>query len=76
VDPREVFAPAVTLRAAAVILAHNHPSGDASPSRMDVELTRQIIEGGKVLGVQVLDHIVVGAGNYVSLRERGFFAGS
>jgi DNA repair protein RadC len=43
---------------------------------MDVELTGQIIEGGKVLGVQVLDHIIVGAGNYVSLRERGLFAGS
>jgi DNA repair protein RadC len=71
VHPREVFKSAIRRTAHAMILAHNHPSGDPSPSREDRELTRRLIEAGKVIGIEVLDHIVIGDGRYVSFRERG-----
>jgi DNA repair protein RadC len=67
----EVFKTAVKLNSAALIVAHNHPSGDATPSPEDVLVTRQIVSAGKLLDVDVLDHIVVGHGSWVSLRERG-----
>jgi DNA repair protein RadC len=67
----EVFKQAVKLNSAALIVAHNHPSGDATPSPEDVLVTRQIVSAGKLLDVDVLDHIVVGHGSWVSLRERG-----
>ncbi len=72
VDPREVFAPALARRAAAIVLAHNHPSGDAEPSALDLQLTRQLCQGGRVLGIRVLDHLVVGDTGYCSLLERGW----
>jgi DNA repair protein RadC len=71
VDPREVFAAAITSRATAIVLAHNHPSGDPEPSGQDLGLTAQLIEAGRVLGIKVLDHVVVGDGTYASLMERG-----
>jgi DNA repair protein RadC len=71
VDPREVFAAALTARATAIVLAHNHPSGDPEPSGQDLGLTAQLIEAGRVLGIKVLDHVVIGDGTYVSLLERG-----
>lgn len=70
-DPREVFKPAVRRSAAAVLVAHNHPSGDAEPSARDLDLTARLVAAGRVLGIPVLDHIVVGARAYVSLASRG-----
>lgn len=72
VDPREVFGPALAVRATAIVLAHNHPSGDPEPSEDDVDLTLRLAEGGRVLGVRVLDHLVVGDQGFVSLFERGY----
>jgi DNA repair protein RadC len=71
VDPREVYAAALTTRATAIVLAHNHPSGDPEPSAQDVALTFQLAEAGRLLGIKVLDHLVLGDGTYVSLMERG-----
>ena len=71
VEPREVFAPALERRATSIVLAHNHPSGNAEPSLEDVEFTRAMCEAGAVLGIQVLDHVVVAPRAYVSLRQRG-----
>ena len=70
-EPREVFSPALERRASAIVLAHNHPSGNAEPSLEDLEFTRAMCEAGTVLGIQVLDHLVVARRGYVSLRERG-----
>ncbi|MEA3375360.1 MAG: DNA repair protein RadC [Anaerolineae bacterium] len=67
----EVFRDAVKRNCAAVIVAHNHPSGDPSPSPEDVEVTRQLIAAGKLLSIEVLDHLVIGQQRFVSLRERG-----
>ena len=71
VHPREVFKRAIALSAAAVILVHNHPSGDPSPSREDLQVTRRLVEAGNLLGISVLDHVVIGDGRYVSFREKG-----
>jgi DNA repair protein RadC len=71
VDPRQVYRVAIELGAAAVVLAHNHPSGDATPSRQDRDVTRRMAEAGRVLGVTLLDHLVIGDGRYVSLAEEG-----
>jgi DNA repair protein RadC len=70
-QPREVFAPAISLGAAAVILAHNHPSGDPTPSPEDLGVTRHLLEAGRLLGVEVLDHLVICAERFRSLRESG-----
>lgn len=67
----EVFKAAIALGAAAILVAHNHPSGEPDPSPEDVLVTRQIVEAGNLLDIQVLDHIVLGYQRYVSLRERG-----
>jgi DNA repair protein RadC len=71
VHPREVFKAAVDARAAALILFHNHPSGDPEPSSEDVAITRRLASAGTLLGIEVLDHVVLGAGRFVSLKERG-----
>src|SRR5216110_3909984 len=71
VHPREVFKPAIVESAAAVILLHNHPSGDPTPSREDVRLTRQLVECARLLDLRLHDHVVIGRGRYVSLAERG-----
>lgn len=71
VHPREVFRAAVRGGAAAVILVHNHPSGDPAPSRPDLALTARLCRAGRLMGIPVLDHLIVGDGRYVSLREQG-----
>ena len=70
VHPREVFGPAVRLGAAALVCAHNHPSGDPEPSPEDLDVTQRLVQAGKLLGIPLMDHIVCGATTYVSLRER------
>jgi DNA repair protein RadC len=67
----ELFREAIRLNAAAIIVCHNHPTGDPSPSAEDVHVTRQIVEAGKVVSIDVLDHIVLGANRFCSLKERG-----
>lgn len=71
VHPREVFRPAILEPAASVILLHNHPSGNAEPSSEDIQITRQIIESGRFLGIPVHDHIIVTSEGFVSFAERG-----
>ncbi|MDT8441673.1 MAG: DNA repair protein RadC [Desulfuromonadales bacterium] len=71
VHPREVFQPVVRESAAAVLFVHNHPSGDPTPSREDLELTSRLHEAGQLMGVRVLDHIIIGSGSYISLADRG-----
>lgn len=66
----EIFRPAIEAPAAAVIVAHNHPSGRADPSPEDISVTRQIVKAGKLLDIEVLDHLIIGQGVYVSLKER------
>ena len=70
VHPREVFIPALAVSAASLILAHNHPSGDPSPSEEDLAITRRITESGRLLGVELLDHVVVARDAYTSFKER------
>jgi DNA repair protein RadC len=72
VHPRELFKEAVRMSAASVIVVHNHPSGDPTPSGADLQLTRRLAKAGEVLGIELLDHVVLGDGGaYVSLREMG-----
>jgi len=71
VHPREVFGPAYLKRAAAIILVHNHPSGDPTPSPEDVNLTNRLVEAGKLIGIPVMDHLVIGANSYFSFRDTG-----
>ena len=73
VHPREVFLPAVGSSAASVILAHNHPSGDVTPSREDIELTRRMVQAGEIMGIEVLDHVIVGAERFLSMKEANLF---
>ncbi len=70
-EPREVFRPAIRWSAASVIVAHNHPSGDPEPSPADLDLTGRLVGAGRLLGVPVLDHLVIGRGRFVSLAARG-----
>jgi len=71
VHPREVFAPAIVARAASIVLVHNHPSGDPEPSSEDLRLTQRMADAGRLLGIEVLDHVIVAKGGYVSLKEHG-----
>ena len=75
VHPREVFAPAVRESAGAVIVAHNHPSGDPAPSVQDVDVTARLVRAGDTLGIPLLDHIVVGRDRLVSMRADGLLPG-
>ncbi|MEW6523778.1 MAG: DNA repair protein RadC [Bacillota bacterium] len=68
VHPREIFKSAITRSAAAVVLVHNHPSGDPTPSQEDIQITRRLVEAGRLLGIEVLDHVVIGDNRYLSLR--------
>lgn len=70
VHPREVFQPAIEFSAAAIILAHNHPSGDPEPSEDDVAVTKQLAQVSRIMGFEILDHIIVGKRKYVSLKDR------
>ena len=80
IEPREVFRGPVVIGAAAIILCHNHPSGDPAPSEADIKVTRDLIRAGQLMKIEVLDHIVLGTPNpeepqrYSSLRELGFFS--
>ena len=71
VHPREVFRAAIRHGSASIICAHNHPSGDPTPSPEDTSLTRRLAEAGELVGIDVLDHIVIGDGRYISLKEQG-----
>ncbi len=72
VHPREVFRPAVAEAASAVLLIHNHPSGDPTPSEADLAITKRLVDCGNLLGINVIDHIVSGENCSISLREMGF----
>lgn len=71
VHPREVFKPAILISSAGIILVHNHPSGDSTPSAEDINITRRLVEAGKILGIQVLDHVVIGLDRFTSLKVLG-----
>jgi len=71
VHPREVFKVAVKCSASSVIVAHNHPSGDPTPSREDFDITRRLAEAGKIMGIELIDHLVIGHKSYCSLKEKG-----
>jgi DNA repair protein RadC len=73
VHPREVFRAAIIAAAAALVIMHNHPSGDPTPSEADIKVTRDLIRAGQLLKIDVLDHVIVGAGRHLSLREAGYF---
>lgn len=71
VHPREVFKTALAQSAAHIIVAHNHPSGDPTPSKEDIEITRKLVETGKIMGIDVLDHVIIGDGRHFSMKEAG-----
>jgi DNA repair protein RadC len=79
VHPRDVFKAAIAVSAAAIVLVHNHPSGDPTPSEADIKVTRDLIRAGQLLKIEVLDHVILGRAtqerpkDYVSLRELGYF---
>jgi len=75
VHPREVFLPAVAMSAASIILAHNHPSGDPTPSEEDLAITRRLVDAGRLLGIELLDHVVVARDAYASFKERRLLRG-
>ena len=74
VHPREVFAPALREAAAAILVVHNHPSGDPDPSREDHEVTRRLAQAGEILGVRLVDHVVIGGESYRSFARSGWFS--
>ncbi|SHN85770.1 RadC family protein [Desulfitobacterium chlororespirans] len=71
VHPRECFKEAIRRNSNAIILLHNHPSGDPTPSNEDIDVTRRLSDGGQILGIEVLDHVIIGDNRYISLKERG-----
>lgn len=73
VHPREVFKEAIAASAAAVIFVHNHPSGDTTVSEDDIKLTKRLVEAGEIMGIEVLDHIIIGGKAYLSLKREGLF---
>lgn len=72
VHPREVYHEGIMRSAASVIVAHNHPSGQPEPSREDIEVTKRLVECGKLLGVELLDHVIIGFNKFISLKEKGY----
>ncbi|GIN60293.1 UPF0758 protein YsxA [Robertmurraya siralis] len=72
VHPREVFKEALRRSSASVICLHNHPSGDPTPSREDIEVTKRLVEAGKIIGIEILDHLIIGENKFVSLKEKGY----
>ncbi len=72
VHPREVYREALKRSAASIIALHNHPSGDPAPSREDVEVTKRLAECGKIIGIDLLDHLIIGENKFVSLKEKGY----
>ena len=71
VHPREVLRPGLERGAASIVLSHNHPSGDVTPSREDLDLTRRLKQAGEIMGMEILDHVIVAAADFMSLKERG-----
>jgi DNA repair protein RadC len=71
--PREVFRPAIVAAASALVVMHNHPSGESVPSEADIKVTRDLIRAGQLLKIEVLDHVIIGANRHSSLRELGYF---
>ncbi len=71
VHPREVFIEAIKRSSASMILVHNHPSGEVKPSKEDINITKRLTESGKILGIEILDHIIIGDGVYTSFKEQG-----
>ena len=69
VSPREVFQKALLANAVAIVLLHNHPSGDPTPSKQDINVTKRLMEAGDIIGINVLDHLVIGRPGYFSLKE-------
>ncbi|MGL4336853.1 MAG: RadC family protein [Turicibacter sp.] len=72
VHPREVFRAAIKRSSASIICAHNHPSGDPTPSEQDIQLTHRLVEAGELIGIKVLDHVIIGDEQFVSLKEKGY----
>lgn len=72
VHPREVFEPAIRVSACALIIAHNHPSHDPNPSDQDIKITKKLIEAGKILDMEILDHLIITERSFISLKEKGF----
>lgn len=72
VHPREVLKPAILSNSASIIVAHNHPSNDPTPSREDIEVTKRLAEAGKIIGIEVLDNLVVCSDRFISLKEKGY----
>ncbi|REK55765.1 MAG: hypothetical protein C6P36_11380 [Geobacillus sp.] len=72
VHPREVFKEAIKRSAASIICAHNHPSGDPTPSREDIDVTKRLAECGRIIGIELLDHLIIGDQKFVSLKEKGY----
>jgi DNA repair protein RadC len=72
VHPREVMKPAILSNSASIIVVHNHPSGQCEPSREDIDVTQRLVEAGRVIGIDLLDHLIVGPEKYFSLKENGY----
>ncbi len=73
VHPREVFYPAVRYKAHSLILAHNHPSGDPSPSKADIETSQMLMRSSHIMGIDLVDHLIIGRNSFISMRKKGFF---
>jgi DNA repair protein RadC len=71
VHPREVFCEAIRKHAASIIICHNHPSGDPTPSNEDISITKRLKECGKIIGIELLDHLIIGDGIFISLKDKG-----
>jgi DNA repair protein RadC len=71
VHPREVFKTAIKRSSASLIIVHNHPSGDPTPSKEDIQVTKRLVDAGKIIGIEVLDHIIIGNGIFISFKEKG-----
>jgi DNA repair protein RadC len=71
ITPRELFREAISVSSASLIIAHNHPSGDPTPSREDVSVTKRLCEAGSLLGIEVIDHVIIGDNRWISMKERG-----
>ena len=72
VHPREVLKPAILSNAASILIAHNHPSNDTTPSKEDIEVTKRLLEAGNIVGIDVLDHLILGEDGFRSLKESGY----
>jgi DNA repair protein RadC len=70
--PREVMKTAVLTNAASILIAHNHPSGDPTPSQEDISVTERLVQAGEIMGIEVLDHLIIGDGEFISLKEKGY----